>query len=239
MMSGHPTISMASEVVKVVVRGRTVDSDCTFVFDNSGGACTVNMGFPDFGMWAYNYEHKKASTIFSSFQSYLDGRAVPTKLVLGADKREQWQTKLVSFDANGSRVVREVYSTELGGIADTVFIGAASYILHTGASWRGGIGKATVSFDFAPETEVVAPLDVKYITGMEKLTEKDLAYVLKPGALIVIGPVKPTVHGTSLVFEKSNWKPVVNDDILVLFKYPSKILEQMRKEAAAKMKGKG
>ncbi len=125
--SGHPTISMASEVVKVVVRGHRVDTDCTFVFDNSGDACTVNMGFPDFGLWAYNYEHKKASTIFTSFKSYVDGKPVSTKLVLGQDHREQWQTKLVSFDKNGTRVVHEVYSTEVGVSGSAaVTLGAAS-----------------------------------------------------------------------------------------------------------------
>ena len=239
MMSGHPTISMVSEVVKVVVHGKRVDTDCTFVFDNLGNACTVNMGFPDFGMWAYDYVHQKPKSIFKSFQSYVDGKRVATRLVLGADKREQWQTKLVSFEKDGSRVVREVYSTELGGAAASIDVGAASYVLHTGASWKGGIGKATVRFEFAPETEVVGPLDVKNISGMQKLTEKDLAHVLKPGGVIVVGPGNPTVHGASLVFEKSHWKPTTDDDILILFKYPSKVLQEDRKKAKELMKGSG
>ena len=62
----------------------------------------------------------------------------------------------------------------------------------------------------------------------------DPAHVLKPGGLVVFGPGEPTVRGTSLVFDKSNWKPTKADDILVLYKYPSKVLQEELKEVAEK-----
>jgi len=231
MMSGHPTISMALEVVKLIVHGKKVETDCTFVFKNSGNACSVNRGFPDCGMWAYDMERKKPETMFKSFRSYVDGKAVKTKLVLGADKHEQWQAKTISFSKGGVRVVKEAYSTDLGGIAAWGFIGAASYILHTGASWNGPIGKATVTVEFSPELELATPFDIKYVASQANLKDKDFEEIQKPARLLVLGPGKPSVQGHSVVFEKRNWKPTKTDDILILFKFPTKLLEEERKQA--------
>src|SRR5579862_1086347 len=115
MLSAHPSVSMVREIVKITVHSDRVDTDCTFVFKNEGVACNVKMGFPDFGMWAYAEGKAPGRSWFKSFQSYVDGKPVKTKLEVGKAPGEQWQVKTVLFEKNGSHVVREVYSNEAGG----------------------------------------------------------------------------------------------------------------------------
>ena len=103
MLSSHRSVAMASEVVRLTVHWNRVDTDCSFLFVNHGKACKVNMGFPDFGLWGYDYPRKKPETMFRQYHSFVDGKPVKTKLVLGKGGREQWQTKTVSFSAGASR----------------------------------------------------------------------------------------------------------------------------------------
>ncbi|HTQ09219.1 MAG TPA: hypothetical protein VMI31_04035, partial [Fimbriimonadaceae bacterium] len=196
MLSSHRSVAMASEVVRLTVHWNRVDTDCSFLFVNHGKACKVNMGFPDFGLWGYDYPRKKPETMFRQYHSFVDGKPVKTKLVLGKGGREQWQTKTVSFSAGGKRIVREVYTTDIGGaaISKTEAWAFASYLLHTGASWNGNIGKATISVTFDPDSEVVPPLDMVY-GSLEKAKLEDVsAHLKKPGGIIVAGPCKPTLH---------------------------------------------
>jgi len=222
MMSSHKSIEMQSEVVDLTVHWNRVDTTCSFVFVNDGAACKVRMGFPDFGMWAYAEPAKKPTTMFTRFQSYVDGKPVPTKLELGAEPGEQWQVKTVAFAKDGKRVVREVYSTAVGGvsISQTEAWGVASYLVHTGASWKGNIGKATIRVTFAPDSQVATPLDL--LNGDFEKTKPDVisAQVAKPGGVAATGPCQPTMSGRTLTFERSNWRPSLKDDIYVVFKYP-------------------
>lgn len=220
MLGSHPSVSMESEIVRLVVHANRVDTDCTFVFVNHGKACNVNMGFPDFGLWAYAQKMTRPRSMFKKYGSFVDGKSVKTKLVLGKEDGEQWQTKFVSFPAGGKRTVREVYTTELGGIAGPQVWAFASYLLHTGASWKGNIGKATILVTFAPDSKVKPPMDILF-QGLGKLTQEMMAKQhKKPGGLIVSGPVKPTAEGRTLKFFKQNWRPTAKDDIYVGFAYP-------------------
>ncbi|HVT11588.1 MAG TPA: hypothetical protein VHE55_04925 [Fimbriimonadaceae bacterium] len=234
MMSGHKSISMESEVVKITVHWNRVDADCLFVFANHGRACTVNMGFPDFGLWAYEFRKKEPHSIFKTYRSYVDGKKVKTKLVLDKDKIQQWQTKMISFAANGKRTVREVYSTELGGAAvDQGKVWAfASYLVHTGASWKGKIGKATVIVTFDPDTELKTPIIMSY-GSMIGMKPEDIGKRIEiPGGIVVSGLTKPAVQGRTLTFVLKDWKPVMADDLYVGFKYPDKALQEAKKKKA-------
>jgi hypothetical protein len=233
MLDSHPSVSMQSEVVKLVVHWNRVETEADFVFLNSGKACNVKMGFPDFGLWAYAYPRKKPETMFTSFRSYVDGKPVKTVLVLGKGHGEQWQTKTVAFPANGKRIVREAYTTDLGGAAvDKRPWAFVCYLLHTGASWKGNIGTATILVTFAPDSEVAAPLDV-LIADAATSTPKSIAdHLAKPGGVLVMGPTKPTVDGRTLKFETQNWRPTERDDVYVGFAYPKRAMR--RYEAQAK-----
>lgn len=231
MMAAHPSIAMESEVVKMVIHGDRVETDCTFVFANHGKACKVQMGFPDFGLWAFAYTSKKPQTMFRKYRSYVDGKSVATKLVLGEKPGEQWQTKTVSFPANGKRIVREVYTTDVGGIALAKPIAFASYILHTGASWKGNIGKATILITVDKDTGIADPLSVSYSAAMPSSEATFKSDLDKPGGVLVTGVAAPTIAGRTLRIEKSNWRPTIKDDILVAFYFSKEVLDRMRKAA--------
>jgi len=237
MMVAHPSIRMAQEDVTVTMHADHVDTECIFRFTNDGVACTVNMGFPDFGLWAYAITWDKPRSMFKRFQSYVDGKPVPTKLVRGSAPGEQWQTKLVRFPSHGTRIVKELYRTELGGIADKILVCAASYILHTGASWKGNIGKATVIVTFAPDSEVALPL-VSYVNPLgspsQEARDQYLANMEKPGAVFPLCKIKPEIKGNSLIFRRDNWRPSKDDDILVFFHYPRSAYEKLMKDARTK-----
>jgi hypothetical protein len=177
---------MWSEKVDLDVHAKFDRTVATFEFKNSGPACTVRMGFPDFGLWAYDYPHKKPETIFKTFQSYVDGKPVATKLELGADEREQWRVKDVWFPEDGTVTVEEEYTTEVGGIADKVVMAAAAYIVHTGASWKGPIGRADFAVHFRPDTELPTPFQVKYVANPKSPSNDLEEHVAKPGGIYVI-----------------------------------------------------
>lgn len=234
MMSSHPQVRMASEVVSMVVTKKRVLTDCTFVFRNSGKACTVRMGFPDFGMWAYAHPSKKARTRFKSYRSYVNGHPVKTNLILGKEPGEQWQVKQVLFPANGTVVVREQYTNEIGGIATKMVIASAAYVVHTGASWKGPIGHARFTLKFSEDTELPTPFQVKLGKWPKDFNEQVMDFIAKPGGIFATGPCQPTVKDRTMVFEKTNWMPQKSDDIYVFYRYPPKALEAEMKKVEIK-----
>jgi hypothetical protein len=160
LMAGHPSVRMQSERIFLRVEKNRVQADCRFTFVNTGPACVVRMGFPD-----DSYERRASASTdapfksgFTSFQSYVDGRAVPTRTESAADSptaggdNTLWRVKMVAFGARGKRNsvrrVREVYTVPIG--SELTFLSSlAGYTLHTGSSWKGPIGKSEVEVLFA------------------------------------------------------------------------------------------
>ena len=238
VLSGHNSISMASETVDMVVHYDHVDTDCSFTFKNAGPACTVRMGFPDFGMWAYAYEKKKPKSIFQRYQSFVDQQRVSTHLILGANLGEQWQVKMVSFSANATHVVREVYRTETGGIAGPKMATlAASYLLHTGASWKGPIGEAKIRITLAGDCDLPVKPDIRAADRLHEFSQAATrSQIEKIGGVLVSGPIGAQVDGRTITFDCHNLKPTQKDDILVLFRASESVLKRLEADYKAKHK---
>lgn len=227
MLAEHKTITMVSEVVKLTLHATRVDADCTFVFKNNGPACNVNTGFPDAGGSSYP---------FLTFQSFVDGKPVATKLEADKDGWKHWRVKVVPFEKDGVRIVREVYTSEMGGGLGKPIVAIANYILRTGASWHGPIGSAKIVLNVLPETEVPVPLQIAYTSSSMSYTEAQLQDLWNKGWIAAMGPCQPRVDGRSIVFEKQNWKPTAKDDIFVIFKYGKNALSQSERESRAPVK---
>lgn len=214
LLTGKTTVSMQSEVVRLTVGAEVVTVDCRFIFRNTGSACTVRMGFPD--------RQRGDAGKFTSFKSYVDGKLVPTQYVRGAKDSEEdnddWHAKTVSFPAHGIRHVRDVYTVPVGSqIVDNGSLSQTFYVLHTGASWRGPIGRTDVYVTFK-RSKMTGPLLPK---ALSSLADND-AYrhdwrKERPGTVIYRGPSKPTVQGKTLHFVRTNWRPAYKDDILLYF----------------------
>ena len=223
-LKGSGQVTMQSEVVLLDIGPDSVKADCQFVFKNTGKACTIRMGFPDGDSQEESEEDKKAppQSAFTSFSSFVDGRAVPTTLVHGADYA--WHIKNVSFPANGIRRVREVYSVPLGG--NVSGNETAYYVLQTGASWRGPIGRMEVIARFrrskrAHQTPGNTFQDVRALS--HKALGENSSYEKKwqkSGEEVVLydGPGAPQAQHNVLRWVKTNIRPTEKDDVFLVFK---------------------
>jgi hypothetical protein len=148
LLKGHKTIRMVSEDVRIKLPEGTVRA--TFVFRNEGPATSVKMGFPESGNNAST--SSKTRTRFGYFRSYVDGQRFKVKREgnLARDMEgdyHTWWTKSLRFGKHQTRVVVNEYQGGFGG--DTSNDAYFNYVLSTGASWKGKIGRARITVDVA------------------------------------------------------------------------------------------
>jgi len=222
LLKGHSTVSMQSERVKVDVGEETVTVDCRFVFRNNGPACSVRMGFPDEGQGGANPEQDGQVPVprgtFTSFRSYVDGRPQATRLIRADRPGKYWHAKTVRFPARGQRLVRNVYTLPVGSqiTRTSSLVRQAFYVLHTGASWNGPIGRTEVEVVFHRK-RMAAPLRPVRMSR----SGRDGVYAAKwagdRARVYYQGPGRPQVSGKTLRFVRTNWRPAPSDDILLFF----------------------
>ena len=147
-MESHPSIVLRSHVVKIKLAPTHADVDCTFVLHNTGKATSVLIGFPESGGGAIEVP----TTGFQYFRSYVDGKRVPVRVQ--QQRRDvdpggyfRWYLKRVRFGAGQTRVIRNVYRAPLGAISNGEEF--FHYILVTGASWKGKIGRSDIIVDLS------------------------------------------------------------------------------------------
>jgi hypothetical protein len=229
-MNENTTVSMQSELVRIHVGTRTIKVDCRFVFVNNGPACTVRMGFPDSVTMAFSNPRKKRGS-FLSFKSYVDDKKVTTELVNGEDTSADvtlWHANDVSFPANGTRIIRDVYCQTPGiavlsdkGDAVKVF----TYFLHTASSWHGNIqrGDIYVTFD-----KGVLPAPIKVFSTDPLTTSDDDAHSgwwirAARNTLEYDSCLKaPSVEGQTIHFEFTDLLPTRADDLSLFYNHLNK-----------------
>jgi len=140
LMDHHRSIRMVSEHVYIRPMEYKVKVSCTFVFQNTGRATNVKMGFP-------MYEGQK---YLRTLRAWVDGRPARVRYANGAMDQASgviynWWVTTIHFKAGQTRVVRNYYESEAE--ADPYLERHTQYILTTGRPWRGTIGRATISLD--------------------------------------------------------------------------------------------
>lgn len=143
LMHGHPAIRMLSEEVHIALPDGKVEA--TFIFRNDGPATTVLIGFPEQGKDVM----PKARTHLVNFRSWVDGKPVATKQVGRTEGDDAdytaWWVKQVPFSRGQTHTIVNRYE---GGWLDTSYgCSGFQYILKTGASWHGPIGRARITVD--------------------------------------------------------------------------------------------
>jgi len=153
-MENHPSIVLRSHVVKVKITPEYADVDCTFVLHNTGKATRVLIGFPESG----GGDIVVPKMGFRYFRSYVDGKRVQVRVQ--EQRREsgpggyfRWYLKRVRFGAGQTRVIRNVYRAPLGAISTGHDF--FDYILTTGASWKGKIGRSDIIVELSGLKHVV------------------------------------------------------------------------------------
>jgi len=229
LLTGHPTVRMESELIKIWTDGQTVKADCQFVFKNSGPACEVKMGFPDAGLGAddpyegMGPEETKPVSALDNFLSWVDGKAIKTKLEVNKE-RHTWHTKMVHFPAHSTVRVRDTYRSRCGGGIFLHTKGEGSlkevgYIVHTGASWKGTIGRTEVRFTFAqPQFKHTKWVPFASVT---KLKENAPVFqrTIAPNEVVWETTGTPTVAGNTVTWVRTNWKPTEKDDPSIAFDF--------------------
>jgi hypothetical protein len=130
------------------------DVDCTFVLHNTGKATSVLIGFPESG----GGDIVVPKMGFRYFRSYVDGKRVQVRVQ--EQRRDvdpggyfRWYLKRVRFGAGQTRVIRNVYRAPLGAISTGHDF--FDYILTTGASWKGKIGRSDIIVELSGLDHVV------------------------------------------------------------------------------------
>ncbi|HLK57709.1 MAG TPA: hypothetical protein VKU00_14180 [Chthonomonadaceae bacterium] len=217
LLSGHPTVSMVSEIIQVDVGDKKLTVDCHFVFKNDGPARRVRMGFPDIDDHRGEEpdEAKKPPVgALDSFRSYVDGKEVTTHLIRADKTEDVWHEKTVTFAAHSRVKVRDIYTTGVGaaGHVNGGYIHIIGYQLDTGASWKGPIGKVTVNVTFHRK-HMKVPLKLAAFTEDSAKEVRMIA----DGKVLYKGPCKPTVQGRTVSFVCSHLKPGKKDNIFLYF----------------------
>lgn len=127
-----------------------------FVFRNDGPATDVLIGFPDMGSMS-GIENTTPPGL-KHFRSFVDGKPIAVRRVFShhglpnglAEDYDYlaWEIKRVHFGAHQTHVIVDEYDG--GGGSDTEAQFWFAYVLRTGASWKGTIGRAVVTVDLGP-----------------------------------------------------------------------------------------
>ena len=223
LMKGHPTVRMVSEVVKITVYKEYLLADCRFVFKNEGPATSVRMGFPDWASSDDGIGPKKSN--YTWFKSNVNGKAVKTKLVGGRDYGDGFQIKDVAFRRGETKTVRDRYRMRIAIAATSEgdkygFISGVEYILHTGASWKGKIGRSEVIVNFKKESGFpVRPNPTSDLGVYENRGGYQVPdfWMKDKNRVYYEGPTKPVVRGRSMRFVRKNWEPAADENVAIWF----------------------
>jgi len=143
-MQEHPSIIMEKMDLKIDIYRETGRAECHYVFHNAGSATTVRMGFPE----TVGPVRKGRRVGFLSFATTVDGRPVRARieggLLEGPVDTRRWRVKTVRFGAGQRRHISVSYTSELGISLGNRNRRVFSYLIDTGASWKGPIGSVRV-----------------------------------------------------------------------------------------------
>ena len=145
--SRSPHVQMVSEDIRMWLDDDRARVEVNFIFKNHGPRHTLTMAFPD---QAYNID----PPMMEGPKSWVDGRLTPMKyrrVEKTGDEEDStsygvW-AKQVTFGKGQTRRVRFTYQVKHSwNVANEA---RASYILRTGATWRGPIEEAKVTVDWS------------------------------------------------------------------------------------------
>ena len=149
----HTNIEMVSEVVNITY-GEPISVECEFIFKNSGEHETIQMGFPDSPRNPRGRDGQRQTGSIENFITLIDGVSVEVHRKRGIANKDfpkldeypnvfAWKVNLAKGEIK--RVINkyQFYSNQISNGDISI-----SYILKTGALWKGAIGKADIYFHF-------------------------------------------------------------------------------------------
>ena len=143
------------ENTTVVMRSARIDIDlatcsveCNYVFENTGEAADVSMGFPEKGIGDASLP-EGSNTNFLEFRSWVDGEEVDVTPIRGAESSayNQFWVKTVHFSAGQTREVRNTFIGDKG--SDVNSLSFFIYEVAPAATWRGRVDTIEVNVDLS------------------------------------------------------------------------------------------
>ncbi len=200
----HEHVQMVSESILIKLNKRSASVEVDFVFKNHGPTTTVTMGFPE--------KHSGPITgALENFRSWVDGKEVTVRRkVLEADDEERvWSAvwlKEVAFVEGQVCRVRVTYDADYSG--NTMGHGSLTYILRTGATWRGPIETCRIIVDWS-EWEY-GPPDLLF-TDRDRAREGAWMRTERRGREISLEEIVPDFD-LSIEFVPAFWNFTVNGE---------------------------
>lgn len=232
MQGEHPTVRMVRERVTLDISSKTANVRCRYVFRNEGKACDVVMGFPDEGYaLPSRYQElvrearangQKPPPVLEfglrNFRAFVDGTEVSTKIE--AADMGAFHTKHVHFGAWQTRLVEDRYVRRVDRFEAFDFPGYdqrfVSYILRTGATWKGPISESVIVCRFHHWPHPMPHWRIKD----DRVTDEDKRLArLGFAGVRYVGASKPVVRGNRLIFRLTNFKPNAEDDLQLSFDF--------------------
>jgi hypothetical protein len=159
----RPTaVEMSSETVRIWLQEDTAKIEASFVLLNTGNVKEdLEVGFPTAAQPRnYTWNSKEGMKVtewgpstIENFQATVDGQAVKPAPKSSTDKNahQGWMCWLMSFDGGQKRDVKVSYTVHTRDDAysepSCLLNRQVTYILKTGAGWKGNIGEATIILD--------------------------------------------------------------------------------------------
>lgn len=156
-------VEMEEEIIDIVVRDDCSYVTCQFFFHNTGSSTNLLVGFPTQYPGVYesqdeldeemedDYYDEMYVTQLNWFRTFVNGERVRVTVKKGLKPEgnntdelyfPQWYTWRMHFNADERvKVVNKYWMQNSSGGEDSEWI---SYILRSGATWKGPIGKITV-----------------------------------------------------------------------------------------------
>lgn len=204
------TVQMLRETVNVALDDAGMHVKASFWFKNHGRAQTIQMGFPDHMSHA-NLDpasHEKVGGM-KWFKSSVDGTPIKvTRTLVDSDAGEYTSAwvKTVTFSAGQIRRVDVAYFASHGFTGDGYI--SDSYILKTGATWKGPILSGKVAIDWSNLRRYSKP---ELICG----PGAHIAYPDATHAVLTFSNLKPRYDVSMMLVESyfnftMNGKPMTN-----------------------------
>jgi hypothetical protein len=151
-------IQMVSEVVRIRYDNKTLRFyvNCEFIFKNAGDTTTVLMGFPETLMVPMEGAAETQGVPIANFKTFIGNDEIKTtykKVNLKSEKsikasEEQAYVWPIRFQKSETIVVKNSYDAGTG-LTSTDGIFGFTYVVRTGARWKGNIERAEFYVDLS------------------------------------------------------------------------------------------
>ncbi|MDY0385283.1 NADase-type glycan-binding domain-containing protein [Trichlorobacter sp.] len=217
-INNNSYVRMVDESINITIHKDFIEFDINYSFKNiSDKPLQVEMGFPE-------QPGEFTQTLYNFFASS-DNNPIKVKFVsVDANKLDttkgllNWYTYTVQFKPNQLRKISNrywVYATEYRGLR------SFSYIMRTGASWKGTIGKI----------QITAKLDEGLVYAGKRLARSGI--VIEPDGFSMDS------SGKTLAWTFTDLKPDAAHDVQIFYELEGLPFMAMTDQASSVLRSKG